>query len=449
MHSHSIRFRLTVWYAIVLTTGLVIFGSATWLTMRHSLLNDLDQSLNQQIESAHSFVIAELNDPTVHLAEELDEYAHALPSGANLRITDTNGAVVFTSNPNFPWANSQNRVRWNGHRYMLLSEDKIVNNQTWHFTSSASMDVADRLLDRLRLSLFTLLPVVVVVASVGGWWLSRRALKPVDNLTQAARSISLENLSNRLHVPHTGDELQRLAETWNSMLSRLEESVTRLSRFAADASHELRTPLALIRTTAELAARRDRSPDDYRQALLGIVAESGRMTALLDDLLLFARVDAGSVELPKSIVDLSALVAQVCSQIQPMAEAKDLKLKFASTAQTFHLTANEPAIRRLVLVLLDNAVKYSKSGGEITVSLHPEATALNLEISDSGPGIQHDHLPHIFERFYRSPDARQMNPDGSGLGLSLAAAIAQRHNAEIKVTSWSESGSTFRVLFNN
>jgi heavy metal sensor kinase len=311
------------------------------------------------------------------------------------------------------------------------------------------MEVADRLLDRLRLSLFTLLPVVLVIASIGGWWLSRRALQPVDNLTQAARSISLEKLSHRLDVPQTGDELQRLAETWNSMLSRLEESVTRLTRFAADASHELRTPLALIRTTAELAARRDRSPEDYRQALLGIVAESARMTALLDDLLLFARVDAGSVELPKSTVDLSALVNQVCSQIQPMAEAKSLSVKFTPAAESMHLTANEPAIRRLVLVLLDNAVKYSKSGGQITVSLHPEATTLNLEISDNGPGIQHDHLPHIFERFYRSPDARQTNPDGSGLGLSLAAAIAQRHNAEINVTSRSESGSTFRVLFNH
>ena len=317
MRNRSIRFRLTVWYSFALTAGLIIFGLATWLSMRHSLMRDLSRSLIARAASVQSFISVELADPNVHLEEELDEYSHGFPEGSYLRVSTGSGKLVFTSNPIFPWsADSSDAVRirritWNQRGYMLLSQAALVKGQPLRLAISASVDEAERVLDRLRLFLLTLLPIVMAVASVGGGWLSRRALKPVDELTRAARSISFDNLSERLFVPQTGDELERLAQTWNSMLSRLEQSVSRLSRFTADASHELRNPVAIIRTTAEIAARRDRPSDDYRQALAQITSESERMTKLLDDLLLLARIDSESVELPKSNFDLTALIGHL------------------------------------------------------------------------------------------------------------------------------------------
>ncbi len=312
---------------------------------------------------------------------------------------------------------------------------------------SESLDPLQNVLSTLRLLLVTLIPVIVILASVGGLWLSRRALKPVDQITAAARSIGIGNLSGRLEVPQTGDELQRLAETWNGMLSRLEDAVSRLSRFTADASHELRTPLAVIRTTAEIAARRSRPEVQYREALNQIVGETGRMTRLVEDLLFLARCDSQPVEMPMSSLDLVAVVEDLCAQVNPLAESKNIRLACRVPQANAEVAGNEPAIRRLVLVLLDNAIKYSRTGGEVEVNVRESGNQLHLEIRDSGPGIPESELPRIFERFYRAPEACETVQSGSGLGLSLAAGIAQQHHARIEVESAPGQGSTFRVLF--
>ncbi len=453
MKDRSIRFRLTIWYALALSAGLILFAGATWLSMRQSLIRDLNRALANRAQSSQAFVKTELADPKVHLNEELDEYSHGFPRGSYIQVSDEKGAVLFSSNPDFPWqtqataSSKAQRVTWNGHSYLLLVDQESVNGQRWQFATTASLEEVDTTLNRLGLLLIFLLPAVIVVASFGGTWLSRRALRPVDELTAAAKSISLENLSERLSVPRTGDELERLAETWNSMLSRLEQTMKRLSRFAADASHELRTPVSVIRTTAELASRRARSADSYREALDQIARESERMTKLLDDVLLLARVDSDSLELPKIVFDLAPVVADLCSQLKPLAEAKFLDLEFLCSPPSVPVLGNEPAIRRLVLVLLDNAIKYSRASGQVTVALHEEDSHVHLEVIDSGPGIQQDELPHIFERFYRGPQARNGANAGSGLGLSLAAGIAEKHNAKIEVTRSSAQGSIFSVLF--
>ncbi len=453
MKDRSIRFRLTIWYSLALSAGLILFAGATWLSMRHSLIRDLNRALVNRTQSSQAFVKTELADPKVRLNEELDEYSHGFSRGSYLQVRNEKGAVLFSSNPDFPWqthvplnAKAQ-RVNWNRHSYLMLVSEETINGQPWQFAATASLEEVDTTLNRLGLLLVFLLPPVILVASLGGSWLSRRALKPVDELTAAAKSISLENLSERLSVPRTGDELERLAETWNSMLSRLEQTMKRLSRFAADASHELRTPVSVIRTTAELASRRARSADSYREALDGIARESERMTKLLDDLLLLSRVDSDSVELPKTTFDLAPVVGDLCSQLKPLAGGKFLDLEFLCSSTSVPVLGNEAAIRRLVLVLLDNAIKYSKAYGHVTVALREENGCVHLEVIDSGPGIEQDELPHIFERFYRGPQAKNGANVGSGLGLSLAAGIAEKHNAKIEVTRSSAEGSIFTVLF--
>ncbi len=453
MGKKSIRFRLTLWYSLALAAALGLFALATWVSMWRSLLGDVDGMLTQRARSVQAFVNAEIADPGVKLPEELDEYSHAFPQDAYIEVRDQNGSLVFTSNGKFPWQPSTalnprlQRVPWKHHTFRVLSEALIVNGRRWHVEISESLDTTERILSRLRLLLVTLIPAVILIAGFGGQWLSRRALKPVDEITAAARSMSIANLSERLIVPQTGDELQRLSETWNSMLSRLEDAVKRLSRFTADASHELRTPLAVIRTTAEIAVRRSRSEDSYREALRQIITESERMTHLVEDLLFLARCDSEAVELPMSTLELSSIIEHVCSQIRPLAESNGIVFSCRLPRSKVSVLGNELAVRRLVLALLDNAIKYSRTGGEVNVVLRESADELHLEVADSGPGIPESELPRIFQRFYRAPQARDAALTGSGLGLSLAAGIAQHHHARIEVQSVPGKGATFRVLF--
>ena len=290
-------------------------------------------------------------------------------------------------------------------------------------------------------------PLFLLLSALGGCAISSRALKPVDDITRTAQSISIEDLSHRLDVPATGDELERLAATWNGMLERLETAVSQLRQFTADASHELRTPTAVIRTTAELALRRERPAAEYRQALRKVMAEAGRMTRLVEDLLTLARTDGNLDAPPVSPVDLPDLVRDVCQDYRVLSEAKQLQFDWAVPATHVAVNGSEPALRRLLVVLLDNAIKFTPAGGKVSVSLHEDSGAAWLEVADTGVGISESALPHIFDRFYRADPSRSRNAGGYGLGLSVAKWIADRHHAGIEVESTEDTGSVFRVSF--
>jgi signal transduction histidine kinase len=269
----------------------------------------------------------------------------------------------------------------------------------------------------------------------------------VDAITRAARTIGIENLSHRLDVPAAGDELARLSATWNGMLERLEAAVKRLTQFTADASHELRTPIALIRATAELTLRRERSAETYRQALGHILDDADRATRLIEDLLLLARADAGPPALSLDLVELTPLVRDICEQGQILAGDRDLAIFADAPEQTVFVEANDPALRRLLLLLVDNAVKYTPAGGHITVSVALDSSGPTVTVRDTGIGIPDTALPHVFERFYRVDESRNRDAGGAGLGLSIAQWIAQRHHASLEVESVVGRGSAFRVRF--
>jgi two-component system, OmpR family, heavy metal sensor histidine kinase CusS len=446
----SIRFRLTAWYALTLAVGLGLFALAIWFLMWRSLMQDADGMLLDRVASVEAFLNAELKIPQVQLTEELGEYAQAFPPNSYMLIQKPGGLPLFRSPAKFPWPvqtdGRRRRMRWGGHAYRLMTKPIWVLGQPWTVSLAAPLDAAEQLLQRLRLLLLGLVPLVIAISSFGGNWLSRRALKPVANITAAAGQIGIENLSQRLLVPQTGDELQNLSETWNSMLARLEGAVRRLTSFTADASHELRTPLAVIRSTAEIAVRKARPAESYRESLRQIAAESESMTQMVEDLLFLARGDAGTIEAPRTRIELASLIADACSQMAGISESKGLRLRFTPPGNPVHIIANYQAIRRLVLILVDNAVKYSGPGGDVTLELRGEPGEVRLAIHDNGPGIPDSELPLIFERFYRSPLARQAG-QGTGLGLSLAAGIAQYHGATINVSSISGEGSIFTVIF--
>jgi signal transduction histidine kinase len=242
-------------------------------------------------------------------------------------------------------------------------------------------------------------------------------------------------------VPPTGDELERLTEVWNTMLARLDSAVKTLSQFAADASHELRTPLAVIRTSAELALRRAREPESYRESLAEVVAESERMTQLVEDLLFLARSDSATAGMPMSPFDLRDAVRDAVEEVRDLATERRMAISLSLPAEPLSVRGNRAALRRLFLVLIDNALKYSPESGEVKVSLEAGTVA----VADSGMGIGPAELPHVFQRFYRADKARSNG--GHGLGLSLAQTLAQIHGATIDVKSVEGEGSVFWVRF--
>jgi two-component system, OmpR family, heavy metal sensor histidine kinase CusS len=434
----SIRFRLTVWYGSVVAAGLIVFAALIWILLRQTLMHEIDRELEDRAHSFEAFLKSELAEvPAPPLKEELEEFCTALPTSSYVRLRRLDSNFVFS----YPRSSRQ------AHSYRSLNREITAREGQYAVEIGIPLDTIQHILNILQILLISLIPAVILVACAGSIWLSRRALKPVDNMTGAARAISIENLSSRLPVPQTGDELQRLAEAWNTMLARLEAAINRISQFAADASHELRTPLAIIQTSAELALRRVRSPEQYRESLEEIVGEAQKMTQLVEDLLFLARSDASSAEMPVEPLDLSEVVQEACSELHMMAEFRGVTVRRLFPNAPVLVKGNKPALRRLFLVLLDNAIKYSEPHGEVTVAVSSDSKSREVVIKDCGAGISPQDLPHIFERFYRSEKARTHADGGHGLGLALAESIARRHGATINVQTSLGKGSEFRVSF--
>jgi heavy metal sensor kinase len=289
--------------------------------------------------------------------------------------------------------------------------------------------------------------VILLCSLLAGYWIAGRALTPVSELIRAARSIGADNLTRRISVPDTGDELRDLALTLNEMLARIDSAFRQVTQFTASASHELRTPLALIRTTSEVALlRKSATASTYREALLSVLSEAERNTALLDQLLFLARADSGQV-LTKRPVEVGAEIRNACEQVRLLAAEKDLGLRVQMEGDPAWISGNADHLRRLWLVLLDNAVKYTPAGGEVAVSMQADSNSVSVEVTDTGIGIGENDLPHIFERFFRADEARTRGVGGTGLGLSIARWVAEAHEATIHVRSITGQGSGFRVAF--
>ncbi len=427
----SIRIRLTLWYAVILAAALGLFGTLAWIAMRQRLFSELDRDLRERGARFENYLKAELAEgiPQREVRDELNEFCAGLPSSSYVSTTSQNGFVFrFPANAARP-----------GNEYRWFRGSLEASGEKFDFEVGAPETDVRHTLDLLALLLWSLLPVVIAIACIGGWWLSGRALKPVEDLTSAARAINAEDLSARLPTPATRDELARLTEVLNAMLSRIDAAVRTLSQFAADASHELRTPLSVIRTTADLALRRERSAESYRESLREVAEEAARMTSLIDDLLALARSDTGSVEMPVAPVDLADTLHKVASEMRPVADLRGVQVSLET--ENCVVLGNGAALHRLFLLLLDNAIKFSHPGAEVSITCR----AAEVAIQDSGCGIAASDLPHIFERFYRA-DRSRTSP-GHGLGLALADRIVRSHAAEISVETVEGQGSTFRVRF--
>ena len=322
----------------------------------------------------------------------------------------------------------------------LRTADKAYDVQI-----AAPMDDFYDAVNRFRLVLLFSVPVLLLVASAGGYWLSRKAVAPVGEIARAAQSISEHELSKRLPILQTGDELQSLSETLNEMFGRLERAFKRVTQFTADASHELRTPIALMRTRTEIALRKQRSEADYRETIVRVHQELERTSTLIENLMTLARADSGSEALQVASTNLTEVLLEISEPARLLAEGKSIHYDQRLPETPLRVSGNAPSLRRLFLILIDNAVKYTPREGRISVVLDASDGAAVTEIRDNGVGISSSDLPHIFERFYRADESRSRESGGTGLGLSIAKWIAEAHQGKISVASKVGEGSVFRV----
>ena len=334
-----------------------------------------------------------------------------------------------------------------GQPYWVLLRPDSLNGESLVLFAAAPESGNLVILDSFLKGLLAAAPILLLVSSAGGYLLSRKALNPVDKITAATRSISIRNLSERIPVTKSRDELQRLAETCNAMLGRLESAVLQIKQFTADASHELRGPLSFTRTVSEVALRNPKLDAQSRAAFEDIVVESAKASELLEGMLTLARADSNSLDAPLEQVDLADVVEEACGMARPLASERSLTLLInTSLASPAIVLGDFSSLRRLLWILLDNALKYTNTPGSVEVSLKVTGAKAVLSVSDNGIGIAEADLPRIFDRFYRADPSRSQ-VEGSGLGLAIAKWIAELHHAELTVASAENMGTTFQLAF--
>jgi heavy metal sensor kinase len=454
--SLSIRTRLTLSYAAILLVILLILGIVVDAGVQAAIHAGVDYDLQIRRQGLESFLRDRVRRfPRERLNHQFSEHSALRPGGDTFQVSDQSGWIYQSENIrslHLPMehggspAGPVTRVLANI-PVRVLAAVVQVNGRLYYVQLATTLSVPYLAMDRFRRLMLALIPVMLLAASAGGFWQSRRALAPVDRIIEEARSITLQNISRRLPVPPTKDELQRLAHTLNDMMERLELAFQRIVQFTADASHELRAPIALIRGTAEVALLEPRDVKSYRAALSDILTEAERTTRLIENLLALARADAGSSQPALVAIDLTEQLRTVCRQGALLAGTKRIRFSERIPQAGAPALGDADTVRRLFFTLIDNAVKYTPPGGLVEVELAVGPSQTEVTVRDSGIGMADEDLDRIFERFYRADKARQRDSGGVGLGLSIARWIADAHSAEIQVESKLNSGSTFRVLF--
>jgi signal transduction histidine kinase len=457
MAYRSISLRLTVWYSSVFFAGLALFGAVMWLDLKDTLTSGRSRTLERRVDRLGDLLLDTRADAPAPRARKFQAFADATGGGL-IEVFGTNGTRALPSPTAaaqaFPWprvtAIDQDRfaeVTFLGQPYRVLAHPFSRGSEALVLCAAAPLEGNRTVLRAFSGGLLWAIPGLLAVSALGGYVLSRKALKPVDQITMATRSISVSNLSRRLPVPETRDELQRLSETCNAMLARLESAVNEIKRFTGDASHELRNPVSFVRTTAELALRNRQIDAASRRAFEEIVAECGKASRLLKDMLTLARADTDNSRLAFEPVDVDEIVKTVCQKARSLAEEHGHTLT-VHFEENCHATVwgDYSSLHRLIWILLDNAAKYTRAPGTIQVRLAAGGEKVTVTVEDNGMGISAADLPNVFSRFYRADPSRS-HVDGFGLGLSIAMWIANVHQASLSVDSKENQGSVFKIVF--
>jgi heavy metal sensor kinase len=453
-----IRTRLTAIYCIVFCLGAGALETGAYAALNIAVSAVADRSLQTRLAGVEEFLgehFPRLGPP--RLQNEIRMHTALQPDFLQVQVVggQMNGQIIYEG-PGLP-ADASLEVgpvprTWTGEgnnkTLRILSAQRTIHGQVLRLSLGEDLTVPLDVVHRFGLLLLLSCPILIAASALVGHWTAGRALSPVLAITNAARAIDAPDLSRRIAVPPSRDELRYLAETLNGMLARIETAFRRTTELTTNASHELRTPLAVIRATAEVALMRAPGTDSDRAALREILREAERNTALLEDLLRLARADAGNASLHFGPVDFGETVRVTCARCEPLAAAQGVSLRLKPASGPLSVSGDAAHLKRLVLILLDNALKYTPAGGivEVIVDDDPSGYA-TCEVRDTGIGISEADLPHIFDRFFRSDRARTREQSGAGLGLAIAEWIARVHHSRIEVESVFGVGSAFRVSF--
>lgn len=457
MRRTSIGVRLMLWYVAIFAVGELVFGIGVWLILRHSLYDLVDDPLESQVEDVKNILGSQPKSATTaEVRAALSEVYGREHSGDFLEVHDETGETIYRSKflqtqqsmftrPDNAGQPAFRTRRVNG-EYVRFAVAKLsIDGRIYDVQTGATADDAVETLELFRSYLLVFAPSLLLISAGVGYWMSRKALAPVDALVRTARDISGTSLDRRLQTLKTGDELQRLTDTLNEMLDRIESAFQKITQFTADASHELRTPVSLIRTEAELALRRSRTEAEYKESLRQILQEAERTTLLIEQLLEMARSDSGRESLTMQPVDLPEILHGVVSSWQQVAAARDIRFSTDICDLGVSVMGDQTLLRRLADILLDNAFKYTSSPGSVRLALAVRAEAAVITVQDSGMGIAPEDQEKIFERFYRVDKARSREQGGAGLGLAIAEWIVTQHRGTISVESLLGEGATFCV----
>jgi two-component system, OmpR family, heavy metal sensor histidine kinase CusS len=458
MRALSVRAKLMLLYLLVTFAGLLLFGLMSFGALQYALLQGKKTHLQGREDRLISFLKDnKANGITQPLDEQLRNYAVVTHEGNLFDIHNLDGTLLFPAEgKKSDWVLPRNEdcaepafssVKLNQQPVIFMCHIIMLDGRMVRLHIGGSLDEEAYILRKYRNALFLLLPGLLILSSVSGYFLSRHALKPVDRMTRAALGIGIGNLSERLPVPLAKDEIQHLAVAWNQLLARLEAAVSRLSQFSADASHDLRTSITVMLATAQLSLHRHRSEKEYRDDLGKIVTECRTASTLLDALLALAQSDNFVHEVAFKKIDLCDLVLSGCRRVEDLAESSGIMLDWHLPHEAVHIQGDELLLQRLLGILLDNAIRYTPEHGEIRAEVSVIANDAFVIVRDTGVGMSEDVRQHVFDRFYQADLRERKTQAGSGLGLSIGRWIADAHGADLTVESTPLRGSVFQIRF--
>ena len=473
----SVRVRLTLWYSLVLAFVLVLLAVFTYFLYWRSISQRTDTGLSELADAFVTTLHAELKDETG--PDAVKNAAHV--AMLEHRFRDTVIAVlgpannIVESSLELPRISSSSREPITADLFSSKDFQSLVREtssdpsgfrnvpggragfrafarqvpaagQNFTLVVLQSLHPQKEMMEAIRDTFLWAIPIALLLAGIGGYFLARKSLAPVAAMASQARHMGAENLHDRLEVPNRRDELGQLAISVNQLLERLEKSFELQRRFVADASHELRTPVAILRGETEVTlSKPDRPPAEYRETLSILRDESQRLAHIVEDLFTLTRADAGQYPLTRRELYLDELASDVLHHARSLAIAKDIILS-SSIDPELPLEADESLLRRMLLNLLDNAIKYAPEGGTVSLCCKKLDRQYVVSVTDTGPGIPTDIQPRIFERFFRADKTRSRSEGdtgGAGLGLSIARWIAEAHHGRLELARSDSSGSTF------
>src|SRR2546426_2964974 len=462
MNTRSIRFRMSIWYAGLLTVLLILFGGFIYFALERFLERNLSDTLAKDAKTIGESWIRDVNQsPAGYVAAEIEEHFAPSITGRFVRVTrQTDGNVIYSSAAPESGAFDPKQIRPkrlegseslreehlpDGKELLIFSLSYADRTGTHYLIEAgAPYDQVERVLRGLLISFGVAFPLILGAAIGGGYLLMRNALRPMDEIATTAERITSRNLNERLPVVPTGDEVERLSVSLNRMMQRLEAAFHHISRFSADAAHEIRTPLAIIRGELENALQFSGIGAELRETIGSALEEAERLSRIVEQLLEMSRLEAGETLVERTRFDFAEMTRITVDQMRLLAEEKKFQLQFEG-AEPIEVEDDTLRLKQIVVNLVDNAIKYTPPGGSVSVSTFPQDGRVVLEVADTGIGIPKNATSQIFDRFFRVDKARSRQLGGTGLGLAIVKSICTAYNGSVTVRSAEGRGAIFRV----